>query len=141
MTLIDTSLKKLCLESTSIEEYIVNIINYAKKKSDEQRLILNFYMLITTNTVIIKNVDIINNFEKNKLSYYLSFKRKVRITDRYKLLFVDNILNIYVYSFFNEFYKLKLELYLSLYVEETTAESTFEENLINYLKIWLNKID
>ncbi|TKM05196.1 TetR/AcrR family transcriptional regulator, partial [Enterococcus faecium] len=57
---------------------------------------------------------------------------------RYTLLFIDNIINIYIYSYFNLFYQKKLLLYLSLYQQDKET-TEFEEDLLKYLKILVKK--
>ncbi|HGT1247696.1 TPA: TetR/AcrR family transcriptional regulator, partial [Enterococcus faecium] len=94
--------------------------------------LLNFYMLVSTNSVQIKNLEIIEEFERKKFSYYLKFIENPKIKDRYTLLFIDNIINIYIYSYFNLFYQKKLLLYLSLYQQDKET-TEFEEDLLKYL--------
>ncbi|TKL48436.1 TetR/AcrR family transcriptional regulator, partial [Enterococcus faecium] len=119
-------------------EYIINIIERVRLKSDKKQLLLNFYMLVSTNSVQIKNLEIIEEFERKKFSYYLKFIENPKIKDRYTLLFIDNIINIYIYSYFNLFYQKKLLLYLSLYQQDKET-TEFEEDLLKYLKILVKK--
>ena len=42
----------------------MNIIERVRLKSDKEQLLLNFYMLISTNSVQIKNLEIIEKFER-----------------------------------------------------------------------------
>ncbi|MDT2433614.1 hypothetical protein P7D58_21805, partial [Enterococcus avium] len=116
----------------------INIIERVRLKSDKKQLLLNFYMLVSTNSVQIKNLEIIEEFERKKFSYYLKFIENPKIKDRYTLLFIDNIINIYIYSYFNLFYQKKLLLYLSLYQQDKET-TEFEEDLLKYLKILVKK--
>ena len=138
LNIINFELERIVSESSTLDEYIINIIERVRLKSDKKQLLLNFYMLVSTNSVQIKNLEIIEEFERKKFSYYLKFIENPKIKDRYTLLFIDNIINIYIYSYFNLFYQKKLLLYLSLYQhdKETTE---FEEDLLKYLKILVKK--
>ncbi|HIH2457787.1 TPA: TetR/AcrR family transcriptional regulator, partial [Enterococcus faecalis] len=96
--------------------------------------------LVTTNTIKIQKTEIIEEFEKQKFSYYLKFIKFPKVKDRYILLFIDNVINIYIYSFFNTFYRKKLLLYLSLY-KEHEIKSDFKKTLLKYLQEWIRKLD
>lgn len=139
LRIIDKRLKENAMNSNSLAEYIELIIAQAKDFSIREKYILNFYMLITTNSVPIKNTELIELFEKNKFSYYTKFYSQYKNKDRFKILFLDNVLNMYICSFYNVFYKEKLKLYLSLYDRQVDAENTFEANLLDYLKAWMNE--
>ncbi|MDN3176978.1 TetR/AcrR family transcriptional regulator, partial [Enterococcus faecalis] len=54
------------------------------------------------------------------------------------LLFIDNIITIYIYSYFNVFYRKKIFLYLSLYQQDRESIE-FEEDLMKYLKLLVKK--
>lgn len=139
LSLINQELKNIVSKSTTIEEYISNIIDRVKEKSENEKSLLNFYMLVTTNSVQLKNHKLIEKFEKQKFSYYLNFIKQIKKEERYILLFIDNVVNIYIYSFFNNFYKEKLLLYLSLYQHGKNINN-FEDKLLDYLKIWIKKV-
>lgn len=138
LNIINFELKRIVSESSTLDEYIINIIERVRLKSDKKQLLLNFYMLVSTNSVQIKNLEIIEEFERKKFSYYLKFIENPKIKDRYTLLFIDNIINIYIYSYFNLFYQKKLLLYLSLYQQDKET-TEFEEDLLKYLKILVKK--
>ncbi|MDT2548699.1 TetR/AcrR family transcriptional regulator [Enterococcus avium] len=139
LNIINFELERIVSESSTLDEYIINIIERVRLKSDKKQLLLNFYMLVSTNSVQIKNLEIIEEFERKKFSYYLKFIENPKIKDRYTLLFIDNIINIYIYSYFNLFYQKKLLLYLSLYQQDKET-TEFEEDLLKYLKILVKKI-
>lgn len=139
LNLINQEHKNIVSKSTTIEEYISKTITSMKEKSESEKSLLNFYMLVTTNSVQLKKHELIEEFEKQKFSYYLKFIKQIKEEDRYILLFIDNIVNIYIYSFFNPFYKEKLLLYLSLY-QHGKKINKFEENLLAYLRIWIKKL-
>lgn len=130
---VDEHLDKLSNEVSSLHDYLVAIIHLAKEISqdDQKRVLLNFYMLITTNTLEIKNTHILENFELNKLQRYSKFLTTDDTPNKYRLLFIDNVINLYIYSFFNEFYAEKMKLYFASV--SNIDEEKFEENLINYL--------
>ncbi|EKD5200855.1 TetR/AcrR family transcriptional regulator, partial [Enterococcus faecalis] len=109
-------------------------------KAECEHELLNFYMLVTTNTIKIQKTEILEEFEKKKFSYYLKFVEFPKVKDRYILLFIDNVINIYIYSFFNTFYEKKLWLYLSLH-KECEIKSDFKETLLKYLQEWVRKLD
>ncbi|HFL7433839.1 TetR family transcriptional regulator [Enterococcus faecium] len=132
LNIINFELERIVSESSTLDEYIINIIERVRLKSDKKQLLLNFYMLVSTNSVQIKNLEIIEEFERKKFSYYLKFIENPKIKDRYTLLFIDNIINIYIYSYFNLFYQKKLLLYLSLYQQDKET-TEFEEDLLKYL--------
>ncbi|MDI6928378.1 TetR/AcrR family transcriptional regulator [Enterococcus faecalis] len=138
LNIINFELERIVSESSTLDEYIINIIERVRLKSDKKQLLLNFYMLVSTNSVQIKNLEIIEEFERKKFSYYLKFIENPKIKDRYTLLFIDNIINIYIYSYFNLFYQKKLLLYLSLYQQDKET-TEFEEDLLKYLKILVKK--
>ncbi|MCB6531793.1 TetR/AcrR family transcriptional regulator [Enterococcus avium] len=138
LNIINFELERIVSESSTLDEYIINIIERVRLKSDKKQLLLNFYMLVSTNSVQIKNLKIIEEFERKKFSYYLKFIENPKIKDRYTLLFIDNIINIYIYSYFNLFYQKKLLLYLSLYQQDKET-TEFEEDLLKYLKILVKK--
>ena len=123
LNIINFELERIVSESSTLDEYIINIIERVRLKSDKKQLLLNFYMLVSTNSVQIKNLKFIEN---------------PKIKDRYTLLFIDNIINIYIYSYFNLFYQKKLLLYLSLYQQDKET-TEFEEDLLKYLKILVKK--
>lgn len=132
LNIINFELERIVSESSTLDEYIINIIERVRLKSDKKQLLLNFYMLVSTNSVQIKNLEIIEEFERKKFSYYLKFIENPKIKDRYTLLFIDNIINIYIYSYFNLFYQKKILLYLSLYQQDKET-TEFEEDLLKYL--------
>ena len=138
LRMIDERLRENAMKAASLTAYIESVITRAKDFSVKEKYVLNFYMLITTNSIPIERKDLIESFENNKFSYYTKFYTQYKNKDRFQILFLDNILNMYIYSFFNEFYKEKLNLYLSLYNDQKNAEKTFEDNLICYLKEWMN---
>lgn len=138
LNIINFELERIVSESSTLDEYIINIIERVRLKPDKKQLLLNFYMLVSTNSVQIKNLEIIEEFERKKFSYYLKFIENPKIKDRYTLLFIDNIINIYIYSYFNLFYQKKLLLYLSLYQQDKET-TEFEEDLLKYLKILVKK--
>ncbi|MGH1635758.1 TetR/AcrR family transcriptional regulator [Enterococcus avium] len=138
LNIINFELERIVSESSTLDEYIINIIERVRLKSDKKQLLLNFYILVLTNSVQIKNLEIIEEFERKKFSYYLKFIENPKIKDRYILLFIDNIINIYIYSYFNLFYQKKLLLYLSLYQQDKET-TEFEEDLLKYLKILVKK--
>ncbi|HAQ5292591.1 TPA: TetR/AcrR family transcriptional regulator [Enterococcus faecium] len=138
LNIINFELERIVSESSTLDEYIINIIERVRLKSDKKQLLLNFYMFVSTNSVQIKNLEIIEEFERKKFSYYLKFIENPKIKDRYTLLFIDNIINIYIYSYFNLFYQKKLLLYLSLYQQDKET-TEFEEDLLKYLKILVKK--
>lgn len=139
LQIIDNRLQKNANNADSLADYVESVITKAKDFSVKEKYVLNFYMLITTNTMPIKNINLIENFEKNKFSYYLRFYSQYKNKDRFRILFLDNILNLYVYSFFNDFYREQLNLYLSLYDDQSEASKLFESNLLHYLKEWVAK--
>ncbi|ELU8997493.1 TetR/AcrR family transcriptional regulator [Enterococcus faecalis] len=140
LDIINSELEKIADKSSTIDEYIMNIIERVRLKSDKEQLLLNFYMLVTTNTIKIQKTEILEEFEKKKFSYYLKFVEFPKVKDRYILLFIDNVINIYIYSFFNTFYEKKLWLYLSLH-KECEIKSDFKETLLKYLQEWVRKLD
>ncbi|HFD3523230.1 TPA: TetR/AcrR family transcriptional regulator, partial [Enterococcus faecium] len=73
-------------------------------------------------------------FERKKFSFYFKFIESPKVKDRYTLLFIDNLITIYIYSYFNVFYRKKLLLYLSLYQQDKQSIE-FEEDLLKHLKI------
>ncbi|EGO5959259.1 TetR/AcrR family transcriptional regulator, partial [Enterococcus faecalis] len=73
LDIINSELEKIADKSSTIDEYIMNIIERVRLKSDKEQLLLNFYMLISTNSVQIKNLEIIEKFERKRFSYYLKF--------------------------------------------------------------------
>ncbi|MGF1947781.1 TetR/AcrR family transcriptional regulator [Enterococcus gallinarum] len=139
LQIINNRLQKNANNADSLADYVESVITKAKDFSVKEKYVLNFYMLITTNTMPIKNINLIENFEKNKFSYYLRFYSQYKNKDRFRILFLDNILNLYVYSFFNDFYREQLNLYLSLYDDQSEASKLFESNLLHYLKEWVAK--
>ena len=64
LDIINSELEKIADKSSTIDEYIMNIIERVRLKSDKEQLLLNFYMLISTNSVQIKNLEIIEKFER-----------------------------------------------------------------------------
>lgn len=138
LDIINSELENIADKSSTIDEYIMNIIERVRLKSDKEQLLLNFYMLISTNSVQIKNLEIIEKFERKRFSYYLKFIENPKIKDRYTLLFIDNIITIYIYSYFNVFYRKKIFLYLSLYQQDRESIE-FEEDLMKYLKLLVKK--
>ncbi|MEQ7094091.1 TetR family transcriptional regulator [Enterococcus sp. DIV1279b] len=135
---INCELEKIVDKSSTINEYITNIIDRVRIISDKKQLFLNFYMLISTNSVQIKNIEIVKEFERKKFSYYLKFIEHPKVNDRYTILFIDNIVNIYIYSYFNEFYRKKILLYLSLYQQDEQSIE-FEKILLTQLKILIER--
>ncbi|TKM39362.1 TetR/AcrR family transcriptional regulator, partial [Enterococcus faecium] len=89
LNIINFELERIVSESSTLDEYIINIIERVRLKSDKKQLLLNFYMLVSTNSVQIKNLEIIEEFERKKFSYYLKFIENPKIKDRYTLLFID----------------------------------------------------
>ncbi|WP_154049789.1 TetR/AcrR family transcriptional regulator, partial [Enterococcus avium] len=73
LNIINFELERIVSESSTLDEYIINIIERVRLKSDKKQLLLNFYMLVSTNSVQIKNLEIIEEFERKKFSYYLKF--------------------------------------------------------------------
>lgn len=140
LEVINDELQKIVDNSSTLEEYIKCVVEKAHAKSECEHQLLNFYMLITTNTIKIQKPEIIEEFEKQKFSYYLKFVKFPKVKDRYILLFIDNIINIYIYSFFNTFYAKKLLLYLSLY-KEYEIKSDFKKTLLKYLQEWIRKLE
>ncbi|MDK4366373.1 TetR/AcrR family transcriptional regulator [Enterococcus faecalis] len=140
LEIIDDELKKIVDNSSTLEEYIKCVIEKAYAKAECEHELLNFYMLVTTNTIKIQKTEILEEFEKKKFSYYLKFVEFPKVKDRYILLFIDNVINIYIYSFFNTFYEKKLCLYLSLH-KECEIKSDFKETLLKYLQEWVRKLD
>ncbi|ENZ6573216.1 TPA: TetR/AcrR family transcriptional regulator [Enterococcus faecalis] len=140
LEIIDDELKKIVDNSSTLEEYIKRVIEKAYAKAECEHELLNFYMLVTTNTIKIQKTEILEEFEKKKFSYYLKFVEFPKVKDRYILLFIDNVINIYIYSFFNTFYEKKLWLYLSLH-KECEIKSDFKETLLKYLQEWVRKLD
>ncbi|CAI3323819.1 MULTISPECIES: TetR/AcrR family transcriptional regulator [Enterococcus] len=140
LEIIDDELKKIVDNSSTLEEYIKCVIEKAYAKAECEHELLNFYMLVTTNTIKIQKTEILEEFEKKKFSYYLKFVEFPKVKDRYILLFIDNVINIYIYSFFNTFYEKKLWLYLSLH-KECEIKSDFKETLLKYLQEWVRKLD
>ncbi|EGO2734742.1 TetR/AcrR family transcriptional regulator [Enterococcus faecalis] len=137
---INDELQKIVDNSSTLEEYIKHVAEKAYANAECEQQLLNFYMLVTTNTIKIQKTEIIEEFEKQKFSYYLKFIKFPKVKDRYILLFIDNVINIYIYSFFNTFYRKKLLLYLSLY-KEHEIKSDFKKTLLKYLQEWIRKLD
>lgn len=133
LAIVDEYLDKLSDEVDSLHDYLVAIIHLAKELSEDKQksILLNFYMLITTNTLEIKNTEILEHFELNKLHRYSKFLTHNDIPNKYRLLFIDNVINLYIYSFFNEFYAEKMKLYFTLI--PNVNKKKFEENLVTYL--------
>ncbi|EGO7558692.1 TetR/AcrR family transcriptional regulator, partial [Enterococcus faecalis] len=73
LNIINFELERIVSESSTLDEYIINIIERVRLKSDKKQLLLNFYMHVSTNSVQIKNLEIIEEFERKKFSYYLKF--------------------------------------------------------------------
>lgn len=140
LEVINDELQKIVDNSSTLEEYIKCVVEKAYTNAECEHQLLNFYMLITTNTIKIQKTEIIEEFEKQKFSYYLKFVKFPKVKDRYILLFIDNVISIYIYSFFNTFYEKKLLLYLSLY-KEYEIKSDFKKTLLNYLQEWIRKLD
>ncbi|HFF8697350.1 TPA: TetR/AcrR family transcriptional regulator, partial [Enterococcus faecium] len=82
LNIINFELERIVSESSTLDEYIINIIERVRLKSDKKQLLLNFYMLVSTNSVQIKNLEIIEEFERKKFSYYLKFIENPKIKDR-----------------------------------------------------------
>ena len=140
LEVINDELQKIVDNSSTLEEYIKHVVEKAYANAECEQQLLNFYMLVTTNTIKIQKTEIIEEFEKQKFSYYLKFIKFPKVKDRYILLFIDNVINIYIYSFFNTFYRKKLLLYLSLY-KEHEIKSDFKKTLLKYLQEWIRKLD
>ncbi|EGO8461665.1 TetR/AcrR family transcriptional regulator, partial [Enterococcus faecalis] len=73
LEIIDDELKKIVDNSSTLEEYIKCVIEKAYAKAECEHELLNFYMLVTTNTIKIQKTEILEEFEKKKFSYYLKF--------------------------------------------------------------------
>lgn len=88
---INDELQKIVDNSSTLEEYIKHVAEKAYANAECEQQLLNFYMLVTTNTIKIQKTEIIEEFEKQKFSYYLKFIKFPKVKDRYILLFIDNV--------------------------------------------------
>ncbi|HFD4116783.1 TPA: TetR/AcrR family transcriptional regulator, partial [Enterococcus faecium] len=99
LNIINLELEKIVKESSTLDEYIINIVERVRLNSEKKQLFLNFFMLISTNSGQIKKIDIIEEFERKKFSFYFKFIESPKVKDRYTLLFIDNLITIYIYSY------------------------------------------
>lgn len=129
-------------QSNTLYEFIENFSHVPDALDDDWKIELNFYVMLASNNWNIASVQsFIRNFEQNLFNYMAAYLEHVTAADRYWLLMIDTVMHTWLFSTFNDFYRRKVQSYMSLYeVSDENRTEKFRENLLKDLYVWIDQL-